>query len=49
MSMTRRAHGSKPADFINDQRHVGFARTIGVTDIGAYEFDPDAILASGFE
>jgi hypothetical protein len=42
-------HGSNPAAFINDQRHFGFARAVGVTDIGAYEYDPDIVFVSGFE
>jgi hypothetical protein len=41
--------GSNPKNLLTDQRRFGFDRAIGVTDIGAYEYDPDVIFVSGFE
>jgi hypothetical protein len=42
--------GNNAFDLTRDQRGSGFARKVGVgVDIGAFEADPDRILASGFE
>jgi hypothetical protein len=42
--------GNNGASQPHDQREEGFPRTIGpLTDIGAFEFDPDSIFLSGFD
>lgn len=44
-------HGNNSQSFGNDQRGSGFIRSVGVTDIGAYErqIDDDEIFADGFD
>ncbi|HEY6986072.1 MAG TPA: choice-of-anchor Q domain-containing protein, partial [Rhodanobacteraceae bacterium] len=42
--------GNDVVGLSNDQRGVGHPRTIGsAPDIGAFELDPDAIFANGFD
>ena len=41
--------GSNPGNLANDQRGPPYARVVGATDIGAYEFDADHIFGSGFQ
>ncbi|MEO5561583.1 MAG: choice-of-anchor Q domain-containing protein [Dokdonella sp.] len=42
--------GNNTRNFATDQRGAGFLRVLGgVTDIGAYEIDPDRIFDDGFE
>jgi len=42
--------GANPSSFTDDQRGPGFARDVGIApDIGAVEYDPDRILADGFD
>lgn len=41
-------HGINPSGLPNDQRGAGFPRSTGGVDIGAVQFNPDAIFINGF-